>query len=107
MKACEDLRNLRDRTEDEWITLRNRKLSAGDGEKLGLTVDLPELFDQLCWLWDYQALSRLPRVDLVSDSDFWFDHHVTISPQGFDVALYGGLAPHNVVDVGIEDYWFG
>jgi hypothetical protein len=33
----------------------------------------------LCWLWDYQALSRLPRVDLVSDSDLWFDHHVAIS----------------------------
>ena len=88
------------------VTLRNRKLRTGDGEKLGLTVDLSKLFDQLCWLWNYQAFSRLSRVDLVSDSDFRFDHYVAISPQGVDVTLYGGLAPHNVVDVGIEDYWF-
>src|SRR5215217_1337591 len=47
-----------------------------------------------------------PRVDLVSDSDFRFDHYVAISPQGVDVTLYGGLAPHNIADVGIEDYWF-
>ena len=57
------------------VTLRNRKLRTGDGEKLGLTVDHSKLFDQLCWLWDYQALSRLPGVDLVSDSDFRFDHY--------------------------------
>jgi hypothetical protein len=31
---------------------------------------------------------------------------VAISPQGVDVTLYGGLAPHNIADVGIEDYWF-
>ena len=84
----------------------NRKLRTGDGEKLGLTVDLSKLFDQFCWLWDYQALLRLPRVDLVSDSEFRLDHYVAISPQGVDVTLYGGLAPHDVVDVGIEDYWF-
>ena len=94
-----------ERIADEQVTLRDQKSRSGYGEKLGLTVDLPELFDESCRLRDYQALSRLPRVDLVSDSDFWFDHHVAISPQGFDVALYGGLAPHNVVDVGIEDYW--
>ena len=88
------------------VTLRNRKLRSGDGEKLGLTVNLSKLCDQLCWLGDYQALSRLPGVDLVGDSDFRFDHYVTISPQGVDITLYGGLAPHNVVDVGIEDYWF-
>ena len=87
------------------VTLRNRKLRTGDGEKLGLTVDLSKLFDQMCWLWDYQALSRLSRVDLVSDSDFRLDHYVTIFPQGVDITLYGSLAPHNVVDVGIEDYW--
>ena len=69
-------------------------------------VDLSKLFDQLRWLWDYQALARLPRVDLVSESDFRFDHYVAISPQGVDVPLYGGPAPHNVVDIGIEDYWF-
>jgi hypothetical protein len=46
--------------EEEWVTLRNQKLRTGDGEKLGLTVDLSKLFDQLGWLWDYQALSRLP-----------------------------------------------
>src|SRR5688572_17548222 len=73
--------------------------------ELGLTVDLLKLFDQLCWLWDHQALSHLPRVDLVSDCDFWLDHYVAISPQGLDVALYGGLVPHDIVDVGIEDYW--
>ena len=89
------------------ITLRNRKLRTGDGEKRGLTVDLLKLFDQLCRLRDYQALSRLPRVDLVSDSDLRCDHYVAISPQGVDVTLYRGLAPHEVVDVGIEDYWFG
>jgi hypothetical protein len=121
MEAWESLRNLQDRSfsiqgwvnkgwkgkaEEEWVTLRNRKLRTGDGEKLGLTVDLPKLFDQFCWLWDYQALSRLPRVDLVSDSEFRLDHYVAISPQGVDVTLYGGFAPHDVVDVGIEDYWF-
>jgi hypothetical protein len=81
MKACKGLRNLQERSfyiqgwvDKSWkgkgrgrvVTLRNRKLRIGDGEKLGLTVDLSKLFDQLCWLRDYQALSRLPRVDLVS-----------------------------------------
>ena len=91
---------------EEYITLRNWKLRTGYGGELGLTVDLSTLFDQLCWLWDHQALSHLPRVDLVSDCDFWLDHYVAISPQGLDVALYGGLVPHNIVDVGIVDYWF-
>ena len=36
------------------------KLKSGGGEKLGMTVDLSKLFDQSCWLWDYQALPRLP-----------------------------------------------
>ena len=89
MKACKGLCNLQEdsfyiqgwvdkgwegKPDGEWVTLRNRRLRSGDGEKLGLMVDLSKLFDQLCWLWDYQALSRLPRVDLVSDSDFRFDH---------------------------------
>ena len=61
MKACEGLRNLRVGAEDEQVTLRNRMLRSGYGERLGLTVDLPELFDQSWRLWDYQALSRLPE----------------------------------------------
>ena len=68
--------------------------------------ELSKLFDKSCWLWYYQTLSRLPRVDLVSDGDFRFNHYVAIFPQGVDVTLYGGLAPHNVVHIGIEDYWF-
>ena len=52
------------------------------------------------------SLAPLSRIDLVSDCDFWLHHYVAISPQGLDVALYGGLVPHYVVDVGIEDYWF-
>ena len=95
-----------ERIADEQVALRDQKSRSGYGEKLGLTVDFPELFDESCRLRDYQALSRLPRVDLVSDSDFRFDHYVAISPQGVDVTLYGGLAPHNIADVGIEDYWF-
>jgi hypothetical protein len=43
------------------ITPRHRKLGTGDGEELGLTVDLQELFDQSCSLRDHQALAGLPE----------------------------------------------
>src|ERR671921_1225237 len=80
------------------------RLGSGDRKRLSLTLDLQELCDQLRGFGDYEALPRLPRVDLVSDGDFRFDHDVAIFSQGFDVTLHGGLAPHNVVDVRVEDH---
>src|SRR5215211_536592 len=86
------------------FTLGHGKLRTRNRKRLGLTVDLPELLDQVGWLRDHQALPGLPRVYLVGDGDLRFDHYVAVFAQGLDVPLYGGLVPHDVVDVGVEDY---
>src|SRR5215210_9506773 len=80
------------------------QLGTVDRKRLDLTVDLQELCDQLWRFGDHEALPRLPRVDLVGAGDLRFDHDVAIFSQGLDVALHGGLAPHYVVDVRIEDH---